>query len=182
MRLDNYTTGTYNPGAPLWKQILWYYVGSLIVSSYLLPFSPLKVFTLRLFGAKIGQKVRIKPGVKIKFPWHLNVGDYVWIGENTWIDNLTTVTLENHVCLSQQVYLCTGNHNWNHPNFQLIPAEIYIQESTWICARATIGPGVTIGKGAVLTLGAVTGQSLHPMTIYAGNPAQPIKHRQINNI
>lgn len=179
MHLDHYTTGTYTPGAPLWKQLLWYFLGDPLVRSQTLPFSTLKVWILRCFGAQIGQKVRIKPGVRVKFPWRLIVGDCVWIGEDTWIDNLATVTLESHVCISQDVYLCTGNHDWSHPHFQLIPAEIHIEEGSWIAARAAIGPGVTVGKGAVLALGGVAGRSLEPMTIYSGNPAQPVKKRII---
>lgn len=177
MHLDNYSLGSYTPGAPNWKQVLWHFLGSPIVESNLLPFSTLKVWLLRGFGANIGQKVRIKPGVRVKFPWRLTVGDFVWIGEDTWIDNLAPVVIENHVCLSQGVYLCTGNHDWYHPDFKLIPEQIYIQESSWIAAKSVIGPGVTVGKGAVLALGGVTGRSLEPMTIYAGNPAQPVKSR-----
>ena len=123
--------------------------------------------------------MRIKPGVRVKFPWRLTVGDHAWIGENAWIDNLAPVTVESHVCLSQDVYLCTGNHDWSDPNFQLIAAEIYIEQGSWIAARAVIGPGVRVGRGAILALGSVAGRSLEAMTIYAGNPAQPIKKRTI---
>ncbi|BBD69163.1 transferase hexapeptide repeat containing protein [Nostoc commune NIES-4072] len=179
MRLNQYTVGDYTPGAPYWKQLLWYFVGSPLVESYWLPLSAFKIWILRIFGAKIGQGVRIKPGVRVKFPWRLNIGDFVWIGEDAWIDNVAPVTIQSHVCLSQGVYLCTGNHDWNHPDFKLISAPIHIQESSWIAARSVIGPGVTVGRGAVLTLGGVTGKSLEPMTIYAGNPAQPIKQRKL---
>jgi len=178
MHLDNYTLGSYTPGAPLWKQLLWYFVEPLF-RSYWLPFSALKVWLLRSFGAEIGQHVRIKPGVKVKFPWRLSVGDYVWIGENAWLDNLALIKIASHVCISQDVYLCTGNHDWSHPDFQLITAPIEIEQGSWIAARAVIGPGVTVGKGAVLGLGSVTGRSLQSMTIYAGNPAQPLKQRII---
>ncbi|RUR86803.1 WcaF family extracellular polysaccharide biosynthesis acetyltransferase [Chlorogloeopsis fritschii PCC 9212] len=179
MHLDCYSVGTYSPGAPYWKQLLWYLLGSPLLQSRVLVFSTFKVWLLRTFGAQIGKNVRIKPGVRVKFPWRLIVRDHVWIGEDTWIDNLAPVTIESHVCLSQGVYLCTGNHDWSHPNFKLIAAPIYIQESSWIAAKAVIGPGVTVGRGAVLTLGGVTGCSLEPMTIYMGNPAQPIKPRKL---
>jgi putative colanic acid biosynthesis acetyltransferase WcaF len=179
MRLDQYTPGTYTPGAAYWKQVLWYFVGSPLVTSYWIPISSLKVLILRCFGATIGQKVRIKPGVRVKFPWHLSIGDCVWIGEDAWIDNLANVTIESNVCLSQGVYLCTGNHDWNHPDFNLKVAPIYIQESSWITAKSVIGPGVTIGEGAVLSLGSVAVHSLEPMMIYAGNPAKAIKRRKL---
>ncbi len=179
MRLDRYTPSTFTPGAPLWKQILWYFLGDPIFRCHWLPFSALKVWILRCFGARIGQQVRIKPGVRVKSPWRLSVGDYVWIGENTWLDNLAHITIESHVCLSQDVYLCTGNHDWGHPEFKLITAAICIEQGSWIAARAVVGPGVTVGRGALLCLGSVTGQSLQPMTIYVGNPAQPAKQRVI---
>lgn len=179
MRLDNYSLGNYTPGVSYWKQVLWYFLGSPLVESSWLPISSVKVQILRIFGATIGQGVRIKPKVRVKFPWRLTVGDYVWIGESAWIDNLAHVTIESHTCISQDVYLCTGNHDWNHPDFELKIAPIYIEEGSWIAAKSIIGPGVTVGKGAVLTLGGVAVKSLASMTIYAGNPAQAIKPRKL---
>lgn len=182
MQLHLYSPGSYTPGAPYWQQLLWYFLGSPLVQSYWLPFSDLKVKVLRLFGAKVGQRVRIKPGVRVKFPWRLTLGDDVWLGENAWIDNLASVILENNVCLSQKVYLCTGNHDWTDPTFQLRIAPIHLKASSWIAAGAMIGPGVTVETGAVLTLGSVAVRSLAPMTIYAGNPAQAIKPRLIQHV
>jgi putative colanic acid biosynthesis acetyltransferase WcaF len=179
MRLDNYTT--YTPTAPLWQQLLWYFFGDPLFRSRWLFFSGLKVWILRCFGATIGSHVRIKPNVTVKFPWQLRVGDYVWIGENAWFDNISPITVESHVCISQDVYLCTGNHDWSHPNFRLTADSIYIEQGSWVAARTAVGPGVTVGQGAVLTMGSVAGRSLKPMTIYTGNPAQPIKDRVIKS-
>ena len=179
MRLDKYTIGEYSPGAQLWLQVAWYYLGLPIVKSGWIVGSEFKCTVLRWFGARIGEGVRIKPGLKVKFPWRLVVGDFVWLGEDCWIDNIAMVTIESHTCLSQGVYLCTGNHDWSSPTFDLKDLPIHIGEGCWIAAQAMVGPGVTLGHGAVLCLGSVTGRSLAPMMIYAGNPAQPIKERQI---
>ena len=181
MRLDRYTVGAYSPGATLWKQVAWYYLGSPLVSSYWIVGSGFKCWVLRCFGAQVGEGVRIKPGVKVKFPWRLVVGDFVWLGENCWIDNVALVTIDSHACISQDVYLCTGNHDWSSPSFELKDTPIYVGEGCWIAARAMVGPGVTLGRGAVLCLGSVAARSLEPMTIYAGNPAQPIKKRQMRS-
>ena len=177
MRLDRYTTGTYTTGAPIWKQLLWYFIGAPILCSYLIPFSIIKVNILRCFGAEIGQGVRIKTGVRVKFPWRLIIKDFVWIGEDVWLDNLDLITIESHCCISQDVYLCTGSHDWGDRDFALITAPIYIESESWIAARATIASGVRVGKGAVLGLGSVATRSLEPMTIYSGNPAIAIKLR-----
>jgi putative colanic acid biosynthesis acetyltransferase WcaF len=181
MRFDRYVVGDYTPGASLLKQLLWYFVGSPLVRSYLLPISVVKVFLLRLFGAKIGQGVRIKPGVRVKFPWRLTLGNYVWLGEDAWIDNLASVAIADHVCISQGVYLCTGNHDWSVPEFSLKTAEIVIESDSWLGAKSAIAPGVTVGQGAILTMGSIAVKSLEPMMIYGGNPAVPIKRRVIQD-
>ncbi|NJN75340.1 MAG: colanic acid biosynthesis acetyltransferase WcaF [Synechococcaceae cyanobacterium RL_1_2] len=181
MQLNRYNKGNYSIAAKLPVQILWFFVGSGLFKSYWLPMSGLKVAILRLFGAKIGQGVRIKPGVRVKFPWELEIGDHGWIGERVWLDNLAKITIADHVCISQDAYLCTGNHDWSDPQFTLITKEIYLEKGCWIGARATVGPGVTVGAGAILGLGSVTSKSLEPMTIYAGNPAIAVKTRVIKD-
>ncbi|AFY38241.1 putative colanic acid biosynthesis acetyltransferase WcaF [[Leptolyngbya] sp. PCC 7376] len=182
MRLDLYTVGSYSPGASLLKRLLWYFFGAVLVRSYLIPFSGLKVVLLRLFGATIGQGVRIKPGVRVKFPWRLVIGDFVWIGEDAWLDNLAPITIGDHVCISQGVYLCTGNHDWSAPEFSLKTQAIAIESDSWLAAGARVAPGVTIGKGAILALGAIALKPLEPMMIYQGNPAIAVRQRQIREL
>ncbi|MGG6269225.1 WcaF family extracellular polysaccharide biosynthesis acetyltransferase [Leptolyngbya sp. AN03gr2] len=182
IHLDQYTIKDYSPGAPIWKQLLWFFIGDFLVRSRLLPISSLKVAILRMFGASIGQGVRIKPGVRVKFPWRLSIGNHCWIGENVWIDNLAPIVLEDHICVSQSVYFCTGNHDWTAPTFDLRVAPITVRSGSWLAARSTIAPGIEIGEGAVLSLGSVAVRDLDPWTIYAGNPAVAVKSRVIKSI
>ncbi len=181
MRLDHYSLGDYTPGTSLAQQLAWYFIGSPLFTSYLIPFSGLKVWLLKCFGANLGRGIRIKTGVRVKFPWRLTLGDYVWVGENAWFDNLAPITVGSHVCISQGVYLCTGNHDWTDLNFALNVAPITIQSHCWIAAQSVVGPGVELGTGVVLGLGSVTGRSLPEMGIYAGNPAQKIKDRVLKD-
>jgi putative colanic acid biosynthesis acetyltransferase WcaF len=153
-------------------------VQALFVSSWI-PGARHRRTILRIFGAKLGKGVNIKPGVKIKMPWRLEVGDYSWVGEDVWIDNMAPVTIGNHCCLSQSVYLCTGSHDWQAPGFDLITGPITICDKAWLGAKSMIGPGVTVGEGAVLTLGSVATKDLQPWWIHRGNPAVPFKERKI---
>ena len=132
---------------------------------------------MRLFGARIGNGVDIKPRVRIKFPWKLTVGDDSWIGEGVWIDNLADVKIGSHCCISQAAYLCTGSHDWSKPGFDLITASIDIKDGSWICARSIVGPGVATGEGSVLALGSVATRDLAPWSVYSGVPAVRIKTR-----
>ncbi|CAM4261774.1 colanic acid biosynthesis acetyltransferase WcaF [Cytophagaceae bacterium 50C-KIRBA] len=140
----------------------------------------LKVTILRFFGATIGHHVVIKPWVKIKFPWKLTLGNYVWLGEEAWLDNLSEIKLGNHVCLSQGALLITGNHDFKKSSFDLITKGIDIEDGVWIGAKSTVSGGVKLGSHSVLTMGSFTSKDLAPYTINQGNPAQVVKHREIN--
>ena len=114
--LSKYDNRWYKPGNPV-KRALWYFCNVFFVLNPWNPFSGLKKAILRLFGAKIGKGVVIKPAVNIKYPWKLEIGDYVWIGENAWIDNLGKVTIGSNSCISQGALLLCGNHNYKRENF-----------------------------------------------------------------
>ncbi|MCW3849342.1 WcaF family extracellular polysaccharide biosynthesis acetyltransferase [Sphingomonas sp. LB-2] len=176
--------GAYRPpadftrGRPALVELLWILVEAIFVSSFL-PGSWHRRALLSLFGAKIGAKVVLKPGVRVKFPWRLAIGDNSWIGERAWIDNLAPVTIGADCCVSQGAYLCTGSHDWSARGFDLITRPITLEPGAWVAARAVVGPGVTIGRGAVLGLGSVATRDLDAWTVYAGAPALPIKQRAI---
>ena len=73
--LSKYDNSWYNPGGNSLKRLLWYFVNALVIKNHLNPISAIRVNALRLFGAKIGRGVVIKPGVNVKYPWHLKIGD-----------------------------------------------------------------------------------------------------------
>jgi len=143
------------------------------------PVSSLKVWTLRLFGSEIGKGVVIKPGVNIKYPWLLKIGDHSWIGEKAWIDNLALTTIGSNVCISQGAMLICGNHDYNSSTFDLIVGEITLEDGAWVGAGSIVGPGVTVGSHAILALGSVAAKDLKEWTIYGGNPAEPVRDRVI---
>lgn len=131
----------------------------------------LKVAILKLFGSKIGKGVIIKPGVNIKYPWLLAIGDYSWIGEDVWIDNLAQVTIGLNCCISQGALLLCGNHNFRSETFDLIVKPITIEDGAWVGAKSVVCPGVTVKEDAIITVGSVATKSLDAATIYQGNPA-----------
>lgn len=167
----------YGKGRSRFIWALWHFMGAPLLRSQMLPISSLKCWVLRLFGAEIGEGVYIKPGVRVKFPWYLRVGDYCWIGEDAWIDNLAQVIVGSHVCISQGAYLCTGNHDWATTNMKLFRKGITLEDGSWIGARCSVCPGITVGRGAVLALGSVAFRNIPPFQIWAGNPAQYQRER-----
>lgn len=178
-QLDTFNNGHFKTGASVLKRVLWYIINVLFFKSFIHSYA-LKVFLLKLFGAKIGVGVLIKPHVNIKYPWKLQIGNYVWIGEEVWIDNLELVQIGNHVCISQGALLLCGNHNFTSCTFDLITGNIVLEDGVWIGAKSMVGPNVTCGSHSVLSVMSVATKNLEPYQIYRGNPAQIVKERKIN--
>jgi putative colanic acid biosynthesis acetyltransferase WcaF len=176
--LASYTVGDFDRGRSIFVELLWMVVQALLVSSWL-PGTPHRRLILRTFGAKLGHGVVIKPGLRVKFPWRLRIGDHSWIGESVWIDNLADVEIGSNCCISQGVYLCTGSHDWKSREFGLIVKPIAIADMAWIAAKAIVGPGVVVGTGAVLSLGGAAFHDLEPWTIHQGVPAVAIRKREL---
>ncbi len=168
----------YKPG-PRWKLILWFLANSVFINTYLPIPIAIKVAVLRLFGAKMGKKVVIKPGVNIKYPWLLQVENEVWIGEQVWIDNLSEVRIGNNVCISQGAMLLTGNHDYSRSTFDLTTRPITIADGVWIGAKAIVCAGVRCESHAVLAVNSVATHSLDAYGIYQGNPAVWVRQRNI---
>lgn len=177
--LSNYAAPEFRRGAGVFKEGLW-----VVVSLVLFRFCPIKLskvkrLMLRIFGAKIGTGVVIKPNVRIMFPWRLTLGDHVWLGEDAWLLNLAPITIESNVCISQRAFLCTGSHDYKKPSFDLIVKPIVIERGAWVSASSMVGPGVRVGSHAVLTANSVATRDLEPYGIYQGNPAVLVRQRRI---
>jgi putative colanic acid biosynthesis acetyltransferase WcaF len=120
----------------------------------------------------------IKPGVRVKYPWLLSLGNRSWIGEDVWIDNLATVTIGDDVCISQGAYFCTGNHDWSDPAFGLIAKSIVLANGSWVGARSMICPGVTVHECGIAAAGSVVSRDIPAFEIHAGNPATFVRTRE----
>jgi putative colanic acid biosynthesis acetyltransferase WcaF len=175
--LSSYDNSWYSPGRSDAVRILWFFVGLPVIRCRLLPFSSVRRFILRCFGATLGRNIVLKPGIRVKYPWLLSIGEDSWIGENVWIDNLVEVRIGQNCCLSQEAYLCTGNHDWSDPLFGLRVLPIILEDGSWVGARALVCPGVTIGQCGVAAAGSVVSRSIPAFEIHSGNPARFVKRR-----
>jgi putative colanic acid biosynthesis acetyltransferase WcaF len=181
VKLSNYDNSWYDTGGGPLKRLTWYFINIIFFLNPLNPISSIKVFLLRLFGARIGKNVVIKPSVNIKYPWLLAIGDSVWVGEGVWIDNLATISIEDNVVISQGAMLLTGSHDYKSTKFELVIKGIKLEQGTWIGAKAIVCPGVICGSHSVLAAGSVAIKNLPPYTINQGNPAEVKRQRILVN-
>jgi putative colanic acid biosynthesis acetyltransferase WcaF len=161
------------------RRVLWAF-GKLLFRFSPRPCFGWRRFVLRCFGAKIGAHVNTYPSTRIYFPWNLTVGDWSAIGEDVLIYNLGPVTLGQKVTISHRAHLCAGTHDYTQLDLPLLKPPIVIGNQAWICADAFVGPGVTVGEGAVVGARAVVVKDVESWTVVAGNPARVIKKRTLS--
>ncbi|WP_159726781.1 putative colanic acid biosynthesis acetyltransferase [Methylosinus sp. Ce-a6] len=133
---------------------------------------------LRLFGAKLARNSFVRGSAKIWYPPHLSMGENALLGPKTICYNMDVIHVGKGAVISQGAHLCAGTHDIDDPNFQLITKPIVIGPHAWVAAEAFVGPGVTIGEGAVLGARAVAFRDLEPWRVYTGNPAMRKKDRK----
>lgn len=133
---------------------------------------------LRAFGCVLANNVHIYPAARIWAPWNLICDDSSSIADEAIIYNPEIVHLRSHAIVSQQAYICGATHDYEDPAFPLRAYPIRLGAYSWVCARATVQPGVCLGDGAVLALGSVAAKDLAPWTVYGGVPAKAIKTRR----
>ena len=134
---------------------------------------------LRSFGAHVAPTARIYGSVSVWLPSNLSVGDHAVLGPGVNCYCQGPITIGDFAVVSQGAHLCAGTHDVDDPNFQLLTRPIAIGSQAWIAAEAFVGPGVTVGNGAVLGARAVAFKNLDPWTIYVGNPAKPLRARKV---
>ena len=143
------------------------------------PFFGWRSALLRLFGAKVGRHVHVYGSATITMPWNLVIGDWSSIGEHAYVYNLGTVTIGRSATVSQRAHLCAGTHDYTLAALPLLAPPISVGDQAWVCADAFVGPGVTIGEGAIVAARAVAVEDVEPWWIVAGNPARPKKKREM---
>jgi putative colanic acid biosynthesis acetyltransferase WcaF len=159
------------------RRVLWNVVYALLFRPSPRPCHAWRAFLLKSFGARVGRAIHIYPKVRIWAPWNLVLEDDCSAGDDAELYSIEVITLRKRAIVSQGAFLCTGTHDFNDPNFQLLARPIEVGERAWIGARAFVNPGVTLGEGSVVGAMSMVTKSTDPWAIYGGNPARKIGNR-----
>lgn len=160
------------------RRFVWNACRVLLYRTSPRPMHGWRTMLLRLFGATMGPNCHFYPGSKVWAPWNLICEDQVTAADGSEIYNPAPMRFGSHFILSQDGYLCGATHDYDDPAFPLMAYAMDFGSYAWVCARASVAPGVSMGEGAVLGLGSVATQKMEPWTIYAGTPAIKIKARK----
>jgi putative colanic acid biosynthesis acetyltransferase WcaF len=151
----------------------WWLISNLIFSNPFTPSSSRQTI-LRIFGATVGTGVIIRRGVRVHFPWNLEIGDDCWIGEEVWFINHEKVTIGSDVCISQRSIICSGGHDYRSASLEYAHKPVTIKDGAWVCLDAKVLPGVTIGECSVVSAGEIVRKSLPDYSMLVGGQVRPI--------
>lgn len=162
----------------LFARVLWNTTWLLLYRPSPRNFHIWRRFLLRLFGARIGRRAHPYPSARIWAPWNLSMGDDSCISEHVDCYSVDYVTIGANATVSQYSFLCTASHDFNDPAMPLVTAPISIGARAWITADVFVGPGVTVGEGAVVGARSSVFTDVPCWTVVAGNPAKAIHDRK----
>ena len=176
-RLDSFQLPENFRGRSAFYVQLWW-----LVQATLFAWSPQflygwRRFLLRLFDAKIGEGVLVRPTVKVTYPWKVTIGDYSWIGDDAVLYSLGKINVGSHTVISQKCYLCTGSHDYTKITFDIYAEPIEIGEQVWLASDVFVSPGVSVGDGTVVGMRSTVLNDLPGGKVCYGNPAKPVRDR-----
>lgn len=177
--LRKYDQSNYDRGRPGWYILLWWLIQAIAFPLTPHNFHSLRISLLRLFGAKIGKGVMIRPTSRFTYPWKITIGDYSWIGDDVVLYSLDEIRIGNHCVISQESYLCTGSHNIKDRAFSLLTNPIAIGNGVWIATDCFIAPGVQIGANTVIGARSTVFNSMPAEYICWGTPCRPHRRREM---
>lgn len=160
-------------------QLWWIVQGTLFASSPQFMYG-WRNWLLRLFGAKVGAKVIVRPSVKVTYPWKVSIGDYAMIGDDVVLYSLGEIEIGHNSVVSQRTYIAAASHDYSQIDFPIYAKKVIVGNQVWITTDVYIGPGVTIGDGTVVGARSSVFKDLPAGMICMGSPCVPIKIREMH--
>lgn len=177
-RLDTTAAAPY-PRSWYVRKFAWFLVWNLLYRPSPRRMRKFRVWLLRRFGASVPYTVNLLPSSRVWHPWLLTIGEHACLADGVMVYNLGPVFIGAHTVLSQDAYVCAGTHDYSRSDLPLLRPPITIGAGVWVCAKAFIGPGVTIADNVVVGACAVVTKNVPADVIVQGNPAIVVKARRM---
>lgn len=143
-----------------------------------IPVHHIRRFFYRVGGMWIGQGSSIHMGAVFYDVKNISIGEDTIIGERVVLDGRDKLKIGDHVDFASEVMVYNGQHDIHDKQFKGIFAPVIIKDYVFVGPRAIILPGVTIGKGVIVGAGAVVTKDVSDFAIVGGVPAKVIGERK----
>lgn len=137
----------------------------------------LRIFILKIFGAKIGKGCFIHQSAMLYMPWNVEIGNYSSIDFDVLLYSWDKIKIGDFVSISYKVNINTASHDYTDPKFKLIKKPILIKSGVFIGTESYVSMGTVIDKMAVIGARSVVTKNIPSSYICFGNPCKPYKKR-----
>ena len=127
-----------------------------------------------LFGDNIGEGSNVAAPIQGACLDRVKIGRNVFINSNLLAMARGGITIEDDVMIAANVSLISNNHD-PYERQVLTCKPVTVKQGAWIGAGATVLPGVTVGKYAIVGAAAVVTHDVPDHAVVVGNPAKVIK-------
>ena len=131
----------------------------------------------KIMKYSIGQNAAIFMDCTFDCTCFFSIGKNSVINAKCRMDNKSRITIGDNVSISQEVMILSADHDPDAANFKGRDRPVVIEDYVWIGSRATIMPGVRLGKGSIVAAGAVVTNDVLPYQIVGGIPAKLLRMR-----
>jgi acetyltransferase-like isoleucine patch superfamily enzyme len=131
----------------------------------------------------LGENVVFRSGVLITMPEKVSIGSNCNFAPNVVITGGGGVTIGNWVGFGPDVKVWSMNHRFDDPDMPWLQQgwdtkSVTIEDDVWLAANVFVMPGVTIGRGAIVSAATVVNKSIPPYAIVVGNPGRVVGWRK----
>lgn len=148
-----------------------------LCSSKIIP-NPVRMYLIKHSSISIGKNSFIAPGFFVGGANNLVIGNNVFINYNCFFDALDKIIIGDNCNLAYGITISTSSHligDASRRAGENISQKVIIGKGSWIGARVTVLPGVTIGDGCIIAAGSLVNKDCDANSIYGGVPAKKIK-------
>ena len=128
-----------------------------------------------LFYNQIGENSIVNNKLTVVRPKNVKIGKNVNIMNGVLMMSAGGMTIEDNVRIAANVQLISNNHD-PYDRYVITCKPILIKEGAWIGAGATILPGVTVGKYAIVGANSVVSKDIPDYAVAVGTPAKVVKY------
>jgi putative colanic acid biosynthesis acetyltransferase WcaF len=103
------------------------------------------------------------------------------LGHHVDCYNVSTIEIGRNSTVSQYSFLCTASHDFTRSDMPLVAAPIHIGDHAWITSDVFVGPGVSVGIGAVILARSTVTRDIPSWVVAGGNPSTVLGVRHYKN-
>lgn len=143
----------------------------------------LRAHFLPLFLERLGDKTIVQHGFRIVTPENVSIGANCNFAQGVFITGGGGVRIGDWVGVGPDVKIWSVNHRFDDVTCPWLlqgfnKKEVIIEDDVWLAANVFVMPGVTIGRGAIVSACSVVSKSIPPYALFAGNPGRVVGWRK----